>query len=107
MLRLVRYIIIMTKKEKRQLRKSLANKWEKLIEALGQAGGKTLAYYDAGEDMQQAAIVEIERMKNQPLDLGRLRDSLPSDVIKKVSWHDLKRIADNYNKSNVKMNRQP
>ena len=32
-----------------------------------------------------------------PLDLGRLIRSLPEDVNKKVSLHDLKRITDNYN----------
>lgn len=37
-----------------------------------------------------------------PVDLGRLIKALPSDVNKKVSLHDLKRICDNYNNPSIK-----
>lgn len=36
-------------------------------------------------------------LPSAPLDLGRLINSLPPEVNKKLSLHDLKRVANNYN----------
>ncbi len=93
----------MNNKEIKHLHKSLAEKWGKLIEIIDVAGGKTTPFYDDGEDMQEAAIEEINRLKSQPIALDRLMKACPRDVIKKLSCHDLKRITDNYNRIGANM----
>ena len=39
----------------------------------------------------------MKTLPDSALDIGRLINSLPPDVNKKISLHDLKRVCDNYN----------